>query len=209
VPRAEFALPDDALLLCAFHQPFKISAEVFDVWCGLLASRPDARLWLLDWNAGASQRLRDASRLRGIDPDRLLFAPRVPVAQHLRRLSCADVFLDTWPCNAHTTAGEALWVGVPVVSLQGEAFAQRVASSLLHALDLNELVCDRVDAYAAQVLALADDAPRRAALRERLLQPHTLFDGAPMARALEALWTRMWQRALAGRKPAALAAEAA
>jgi predicted O-linked N-acetylglucosamine transferase (SPINDLY family) len=153
--------------------------------------------------------LRDAARTRGIDPDRLLFAPRVPVAQHLRRLSCADVFLDTWPCNAHTTAGEALWVGVPVVSLQGEAFAQRVASSLLHALDLNDLVCDRVDAYAAQVLALADDAPRRAALRERLLQPHTLFDGAPMARALEALWTRMWQRALAGRKPAALAAEAA
>ena len=206
--RSDWGVPDDALLLCAFHQSYKISEEVFDVWCALLRERDDALLWLLQWNTNVQQTLRAAARARGIDPQRLLFAPLVPLQQHLDRLACADVYLDAWPCNAHTTAGEALWVGVPVVTLQGRAFAQRVASSLLHAVQLDELVCHDVDGYRNTVLALAADAPRRAALRQHLAeqQRQSLFDGAAFARDLEALLQRMWQQALRGAPPQHLAA---
>ncbi len=139
--RADWGVPEDGLLLCGFHQSYKISEQVFELWCALLRERDDALLWLLQWNTNVQDTLRAAARARGIDPQRLLFAPLVPLQQHLSRLACADLYLDAWPCNAHTTAGEALWVGVPVVTLQGQAFAQRVASSLLHAVQLDELVC--------------------------------------------------------------------
>lgn len=209
--RADWGVPDDALLLCAFHQSYKISAEVFDTWCSLLRARADARLWLLQWNTNVQGTLREAARARGIDPERLLFAPLLPLQQHLSRLACADLYLDAWPCNAHTTAGEALWVGVPVVTLMGPTFAQRVAGSLLHAVQLDELVCQDIGAYVDKVLALADDPPRRSALKAHLAAQQTgrLFDGARFARELEALLQRMWQRAVRGLPPEALAARAA
>jgi predicted O-linked N-acetylglucosamine transferase (SPINDLY family) len=197
--RAEWGVPDDALLLCAFHQSYKISEEVFDTWCGLLTQQPGALLWLLAWNSNVTGTLRAAARARGIHEDRLVFAPVVPLEQHLSRLACADIYLDAWPCNAHTTAGEALWVGVPVVTICGGTFAQRVAASLLHAVQLDELVCGNVEAYRARVLGLAADAPRRAALRAHLGEQRkrsALFDGRRLAGDLEALLTRMWQRAL-------------
>ena len=209
--RSDWGVPEDALLLCAFHQSYKISEEVFDVWCTLLRERPDARLWLLQWNTNVQHTLREAARARGLDPQRLIFAPIVPLQQHLDRLACADLYLDAWPCNAHTTAGEALWVGVPVVTLQGSAFAQRVASSLLHAVQLDELVCHDIDGYRDTVLALAADAPRRAALKQHLAaqqQASALFDGARFARDWEALLQRMWQQALRG-APQHLAAQGA
>jgi predicted O-linked N-acetylglucosamine transferase (SPINDLY family) len=199
--RADWGVPEDALLLCAFHQSYKISEEVFDTWCSLLRERDDAMLWLLQWNTNVQDRLRAEARARGIDPQRLLFAPLLPLQQHLNRLACADLYLDAWPCNAHTTAGEALWSGVPVVTLRGRSFAQRVAASLLHAVQLDELVCDDIDAYRATVLALATDAPRRAALHAHLAaqaQTSPLFDGAGFARDLEALLQRMWLQALRG-----------
>jgi protein O-GlcNAc transferase len=199
--RADWGVPEDALLLCAFHQSYKISAEVFDTWCSLLHERADAMLWLLQWNTNVQQRLRAEAQARGIDPARLLFAPLLPLQQHLNRLAHADLYLDAWPCNAHTTAGEALWSGVPVVTLKGRAFAQRVAASLLHAVQLDELVCSDIEAYRATVLALADDAPPRAALRAHLAaqaQSSPLFDGAGFARDLEALLQRMWLQALRG-----------
>jgi predicted O-linked N-acetylglucosamine transferase (SPINDLY family) len=199
--RTDWGLPEDALLLCAFHQSYKISAEVFDTWCTLLHERPDAMLWLLQWNANVQDRLCAEARARGIDAQRLLFAPLLPLQQHLSRLAHADIYLDTWPCNAHTTASEALWSGVPMVTLRGRAFAQRVAASLLHAVQLDQLVCDDVASYRGTVLALAADAPRRAALRAHLAQQaqsSPLFDGAAFARDLEALLQRMWQQVQRG-----------
>ena len=210
--RADWGVPGEGLLLCAFHQSYKISEEVFDLWCSLLRERGDALLWLLQWNTNVQDTLRAAARSRGIDPQRLLFAPVVPLQQHLSRLACADLYLDAWPCNAHTTASEALWVGVPVVTLQGQAFAQRVASSLLHAVQLDELVCRDTDSYRRTVLALAADAPRRAALKQHLAAQREcspLFDGAAFARDLEALLQRMWQQALRGAPPQHLAAQEA
>jgi predicted O-linked N-acetylglucosamine transferase (SPINDLY family) len=202
--RADWGIPDDALLLCAFHQSYKISAEVFDRWCELLRRLPNALLWLLQWNVNVRDTLSAAARERGIAPERLVFAPLLPLQDHLSRLAHADLYLDAWPCNAHTTAGEALWVGVPVVTLRGTTFAQRVAASLLHTVGLDELVSTDADAYTALATALAEDAPRRAALRAHLVRQRregVLFDGALFARDIEALYLRMWERAAAGKPP--------
>ncbi len=207
--RADWAVPEGALLLCAFHQSYKISAEVFDQWCALLHTLPNALLWLLQWNSNVQSALTRAAAERGIGPERLLFAPMLNPQGHLSRLACADLYLDAWPCNAHTTASEALWCGVPVVTLQGATFAQRVAASALHTVGLAELVCADVPAYSRAVIALAHNAPRRAALHEHLhAQRGTspLFDGAAFARDIEALYQRMWARAVAGLPPEALPA---
>ena len=211
--RSEWQLPEDKLLLCAFHQSYKISPEVMDQWCELLRRVPNAVLWLLQWNTNVQATLLAEAQQRGIAPSRLLFAPLLPAEQHLRRLACADLYLDAWPCNAHTTAGEALWVGVPVLTLIGQTFAQRVAASLLSAVDLPELVCADTASYVNTAVALAQDAPRRQALRSHLgqqRQTSALFDGQRFARDIEALYERMWARAVAGLPPEHLpAAEAA
>jgi predicted O-linked N-acetylglucosamine transferase (SPINDLY family) len=202
--RADWGAPDDALLLCAFHQSYKISAAVFDQWCALLHALPKAVLWLLQWNTNVQAALTKAATERGIAAERLVFAPLLPLEGHLSRLAHADVYLDAWPCNAHTTAGEALWVGVPVVTIEGPTFAQRVAASLLQTSGLRELVCADVDAYRATVVALAEDPARRAALRARLQagrSTNRLFDGAAFAADIEKLYRRMWQRAVAGERP--------
>ncbi len=208
--RADWGLPAEGTVLCGFHQSYKISEEVFSTWCELLHALPDAVLWLLRWNTNVQAALQAAAQARGIDPARLLFAPVVAIEDHVSRLACADIFLDAWPCNAHTTASEALWAGVPVVTLRGAAFAQRVAASLLHAVALDELICDDRAAYRDTALALATDAPRRARLHTHLLaqrEHSALFDGALFARRLEALYDRMWQRAVQGLAPEALAAQ--
>ena len=196
--RSAFGVDEETLLLCGFHQSYKISAPVFDQWCGLLRELPQARLWLLAWNASVEGALHAAAAQRGIAPERLLFAPVLPLAEHLARLACADIFLDTWPCNAHTTASEALWMGVPVVSLRGSTFANRVGASLLHAVGLDELVCTGVESYRDTVIALGRDAPRRQRLRAHLggqRGADGLFDGKLFAREFEALLQRIWQRA--------------
>lgn len=200
--RADWGAPEGVPLLCAFHQSYKISAEVFDSWCRILHAVPDSVLWLMRWNTNVQAVLEAAARERGIDPSRLCFAPMLPLEQHLSRLACADLYLDAWPCNAHTTAGEALWAGVPVVTLIGATFAQRVAPSLLNAVGLPELVNRSVDAYERQVVALAADAPRRAALRAHLhgQRGSALFDGKRFARDIESLYERMWARAVAGQR---------
>ena len=211
--RSEWQLPEDKLLLCAFHQSYKISPEVFDHWCEILRRVPKAVLWLLQWNTNVQTTLLAEARQRGIDASRLLFAPLLPADQHLRRLACADIYLDAWPCNAHTTAGEALWVGVPVLTLLGQTFAQRVAASLLNAVALPELVCSNTADYVDAAVSLAQDLPRRQALRAHLAQQRkhsSLFDGRQFARDIEALYERMWARAVAGLPPEHLpAADAA
>jgi predicted O-linked N-acetylglucosamine transferase (SPINDLY family) len=209
-PRAGWGLPEKALVLCAFHQSYKISRQVFDSWCRLLRALPDAVLWLLCWNANVQGTLTRAAIAQGIDPARLVFAPLLSAEQHLSRLAAADLYLDAWPCNAHTTASEALWTGLPPVTIVGETFAQRVAASLLHASGLPELVCRNVPHYEQTVVQLAAEPARRRQLRERLLAQrasHRLFDGVRFARDIEALYERMWARAVAGAPPAHLPAQ--
>jgi predicted O-linked N-acetylglucosamine transferase (SPINDLY family) len=207
--RAQWGLPEDAVVLGNFNQSFKLSPQTFDAWVRIVQAVPGSVLWLMADNPQASTNLRLEAERRGLDPQRLVFAPRVGVDQHLARLPLADFMLDNWPCNAHTTASDALWSGVPLVTLMGESFASRVAGSLLHAVGLGELACSSVEAYEATAIALASDRPRIAALRRHLDAGRTgfpLFDGARFAGDLEALYLRMVERARAGLPPAALAA---
>ncbi|MCW5657899.1 MAG: hypothetical protein KIT60_09355 [Burkholderiaceae bacterium] len=206
--RADCGLPEGALVLCGFHQSYKISREVFAAWCRLLHALPHAVLWLLRWNANVQEALTAAAVAHGVDPSRLVFAPLLPADQHLSRLSAADMFLDAWPCNAHTTASEALWAGVPPVTVVGETFAQRVAASLLRASGLDQLACADVARYEHAVRQLAADPVLRDQLRNRLIaqRSHALFDGVRFARDIEALFQRMWERAVAGLPPAHLPA---
>jgi predicted O-linked N-acetylglucosamine transferase (SPINDLY family) len=204
--------PADAIVLGCFNQSFKIAPANFAAWMRILHAVPRALMWLLWDNEQAAANLQRAAVAHGIDPARLVFAPRVAVDDHLARLPLADLMVDNWPCNAHTTASDALWMGVPLVTRCGETFAARVAASLLHAVGLPQLVCDDDEAYVALVIALAGDASRRAALRRHLDQGRSLFplfDGGRFASDLEHLYRRMAQRHRDGRPPAALPAEAA
>lgn len=202
--RAAHGLPDDALVLCGFNQPFKLSPEVFDVWCDLLRQIPNAVLWLLDWLGQGEDVLRREVASRGVDPARVVFARKVHISEHISRFALADIYLDSWPCNGHTTASDALWAGVPVVTYAGHSFAQRVASSLLHNVGLPDLICEDLPAYKAKVLALANDAPGRQALKARLVQARDtapLFDSDTYARDFGDLLWRMAERRAQGLPP--------
>ena len=207
--RAAAGLPEDRLVLAGFNQPYKISAQVFDVWCVLLDALPQAVLWLLEWNAQSRANLEREAAARGIDPARIVWAPRLKPSDHMARMQLADLFLDTWPCNAHTTASDALWAGVPVVTFTGQTFASRVASSLVHAVGLPELACRDIEHYARTVVELAHDPERVAAMRAQLVQARTdspLFDSLRFTRDFEALLLRMMQHHIDGEPPAALPA---
>ncbi len=208
--RAEHGLPDDAVVLCGFNQPFKISPEMMDQWCALLRERPQTVLWLLHWNDSSPQHLREAVQARGIDPARLIFAPKLPGAAHISRFALADVFVDIWPCNGHTTVSDALWAGVPVVTMAQHSFASRVATSLLHAVGLPEGAVVDPSGYQARVLQLIDDAALRQAWRARLVaaRDHApLFDTQRYAADFGHLITRMVDRLASGLPPEHLAAE--
>jgi len=177
---------------------------VFDTWCTLLQRLPQAVLWLLEWNSQVRSNIVQQAARRGIDPARIVWAPKLQPAAHMARLQQADLFIDTWPCNAHTTASDALWAAVPVVTFTGETFASRVATSLLHAVGLSELACTDRDLYVATIEALAADAPRRAALRARLgaaRKDSPLFDSQRTTRDIETLYERMFERHCQGLDP--------
>ena len=153
--RADCGLPEDAFVFCSFNNAYKITADFFSIWMRLLGDVPQSVLWLLDANPLAKENLRREASARGIDPGRIVFAPKLPMAEHLGRYACADLFLDNLPVNAHTTASEALWSGLPVVTCAGEIFVGRVAASLLKACGLPELVTHTSEDYEALALHLA------------------------------------------------------
>lgn len=192
--RAELGLPEDGFVFCCFNNNYKITPAEYDIWMRLLARVPGSVLWLLKDNGHAAANLRREAAARGIDPDRIVFAERMPLPQHLARHRCADLFLDTFNVNAHTTTLDALWAGLPVVTKLGRTFVARVAGSILHAFDMAEMVTETTEAYEALALHLATDAEALAAAKakvaaNRLTTP--LFDNARSARALEALYERM------------------
>jgi protein O-GlcNAc transferase len=208
--RADCGLPDEGLVFCCFNNSYKISPAFFDIWMRLLRSVPRSVLWLLETNPLVKGNLRSEARKRGVDPERLIFAPIVPLAEHLGRHRHADLFLDTLPCNAHTTASDALWAGLPVLTCRGNTFAGRVASSLLAAVGLEELITESPEEYEQTALALARDPQRLTALRRKLQdnrQTRPLFDLPKLTGNIEAAYARMWQTWLAGESPAAFSIE--
>ncbi|MFZ0425579.1 MAG: tetratricopeptide repeat protein [Xanthobacteraceae bacterium] len=210
--RAELQLPDGAFVFCCFNQPYKIGPKIFDVWMRLLRAIDGSVLWLKESGAEAARNLRREAEQRGVAPERLIFAPSVPLAaEHLARHRQADLFLDTLPYNAHATTADALWAGLPVVTCLGETFAGRVAASLLKAAGLEELITTSLDDYAALALKLARDPALLAAFKARLSRNRatcSLFDTAQFTRRIEAAYTRMWQMRQRGERPMSFAVQA-
>jgi len=170
----------------------------------ILAAVPGSVLWLLAANPAATANLRTAARARGVAPQRLVFAPNLPLERHLARLRLADLFLDSFPYNAHTTASDALWAGVPVLTKRGETFAGRVAESLLRAVGLPELVAPDLAAFEAEAIALASEPLRLRSLREKLAHNRgtaPLFDSPRFTRDLEAAYQAMWDIHRRGEAP--------
>jgi predicted O-linked N-acetylglucosamine transferase (SPINDLY family) len=205
--RAE-GLPDTGFVFCCFNNTYKLNPDMFDVWARLLRSVPGAVLWIVADESDARKALRREAAARGVSDDRLVFARRVTYAEHLARLRLADLFLDTLPFNAGTTASDALWVGLPMVTCAGQAFAARMAGSLLRAAAVPDLVKPSMGDYEALALSLATDAPRLAEVRRRIdvaRRSGPLFDTARFTRGLESAFRTMWQRAEAGLPPATFA----
>jgi protein O-GlcNAc transferase len=205
-PREEQGLPRDGFVFCTFNNLSKITPERFSLWMRLLGNTPRSVLWLSQANHLAVRTLRREAEARGVSGDRLFFAPFVAAPEeHLARLRLADVFLDTLPYNAHATACDALWAGVPVVTQTGHSFAGRVGSSLLIAIGLPELIAQSDAEYEAIALRLARDPAALAAVREKLARhrhTHPLFDTARFTRNLESAYIAMWERHRRGEAPA-------
>ena len=202
--RAEAGLPEEGFVFCSFNGNYKITPQLFDVWMRLLREVTGSVLWLLDGCDAAQRNLRREASARGISPDRIVFAPRMKLDEHLARHRLADLFLDTLPINAHTTASDALWAGLPIVTCLGTAFAGRVAASLLHAVGLPELVAQSLEEYEALALKLARDRVTLATLKARLEGARSrspLFDGARSCRHIESAYTTMWKRYQRGESP--------
>ncbi len=202
--RDELGLPENGFVFCCFNNSFKISAAEFDVWMSLLSAVEGSVLWLLKDNKWAEANLRREAVARGVAPERLVFAERAPAAEHLARHRCADLFLDTFNYNAHTTASDALWVGLPLVTKLGKSFAARVAGSLLSAIDMPELITDSVEAYEHLALELATQPERLAAIRAKLAANRLttpLFDSERYARHIERAFDLAYQRFADGLPP--------
>src|ERR1700761_8118918 len=209
-PRADLGLPEDAVVLCCFNQTYKLSPNMLDLWARILAGAPRTVLWMLAWNPHARENLLRELAARGVAPERVFFAAKLDLAGHLARLRTADLFLDTWPCNAHTTASEALWAGVPGLTVPGETFASRVAASLVAACGLADLACQSEADYVEFATALANEPDTLRGIKAHLdvnRRSLPLFDAERLARDMDALLTRMHERHLAGLAPQALAAE--
>jgi len=206
--REELGLPAEGFVFCCFNNTWKIAPPVFDVWMRLLKGVGGSTLWLFSDNGPAELNLRREAAARGVDPARLVFAGPLPHADHLARQRVADLFLDTLPYNAHTTASDALWVGLPVLTCLGNAFVGRVAASLVNAIGLSELVTASLDEYEALGLRLATDAPLLRGIRERLAQNRPrfpLFDTDRFCRNIEAAYTTMWEAWQRGDEPRSFA----
>lgn len=205
--RAAHGLPEKAFVFCAFNNTYKLTPEFFDIWMRLLAAVPDSVLWLASADASVQRNLRAEAERRGVAPERLVFSPRIRYAEHLARLRLADLFLDTLPFNAGTTASDALWAGVPVLTCAGRAFSARMAGSLLRALGLPELITGNLASYEARALDLAANPAALSELRARLANnraTHPLFDTRRFTRHLEAAYKSMWTRQQQGEAPAAI-----
>jgi predicted O-linked N-acetylglucosamine transferase (SPINDLY family) len=208
--RAQAGLPQEGFVFCSFNNVFKFTPEVFAVWMRLLGAIEGSVLWLLDDNPAASRSLREKAERACISSSRLVFAPRADYASHLARQCLADLFLDTLPYNAHTTASDALWMGLPLLTCMGETFAGRVAASLLNAIGLPELITRTLGDYEALALRLARDPAELAQVKAKLKANRDtapLFDTARFTRHLEKAFAAMHERQRSGLPPQAFAVD--
>jgi predicted O-linked N-acetylglucosamine transferase (SPINDLY family) len=202
--RAECGLPRHGFVYCCFNNSYKITPEVFDCWMRLVKGVSGSVLWLIEDSANAVSNLKREASARGVDPERLVFAERMPLADHLARHRLADLFLDTLPYNAHTTASDALWAGLPVLTQIGGTFPGRVAASLLQAIGLHELITATQEAYQQLAFELASDPQKLATIKHKLASNRLakpLFDTQLLTRRIEAAYEEMYKRHQLGLGP--------
>jgi protein O-GlcNAc transferase len=202
--RAAAMLPEDGFVFCCFNNNYKILPEIFDVWMRLLNKVDGSVIWLVEDNAAVSRNLRAEAIRRGVSPDRLIFAPRVNLSEHLARHRLADLFIDTLPYNAHTTASDSLWAGLPVLTCIGSTFPGRVAASLIHAIGMPELITHSLEEYESMALRLAREPKLLASFRAKLAKNRDacpLFNSKRFSRHIEAAYIRMWEHHQRGGAP--------
>lgn len=203
--RAQVGLPDEAFVWCSFHSTHKLNPPLFDVWMRLVQAVPGSVLWLQAAEAATERNIRREAALRGVDPQRIVGARKVPYAEHLARLRLADLCLDTWPFNGGATTSDALWAGVPIVTCAGQPFAARMSGSLLRCMGLPELITETFEDYERTALDLALNPQRRRELGDRMIRSKPLsplFDTARYCRHLEAAYIGMYERYERGEEPA-------
>jgi protein O-GlcNAc transferase len=202
--RAELGLPQTGFVFCCFNANYKLTPRIFDCWMRILKQVEGSVLWVLEDNAKAANNLRKEAVARGVNAERLIFAKRMPLPDHLARHRLADLFLDTLPCNAHTTASDALWAGLPVLTCLGETFAGRVAASLLNAIGLPELITATLGAYEQMAIDLATHPEGLAIIKRKLAKNRLttpLFDTKLLTKHIEAAYAAMYERHQAGLPP--------
>lgn len=203
--REELGLPATGFVFCCFNNNYKITPYTFDTWMRILKRVDGSVLWLSSMNETAASNLKKEAEKRGVNAERIIFAQRVPLQEdHLARLPLADLFLDTLPYNAHTTSSDALWAGLPVLTCLGQAFAGRVAASLLNSIHLPELITSTMEEYEASAVELANNPTKLAAIRKKLARNRVttpLFDIQSYTRHIEAAYTAMYERGQAGLPP--------
>ena len=202
--RAECGLPEEGMVFCCFNNSFKILPDIFDVWMRILKQVDGSVLWLREYDAMASTNLRKEAVAKGVNAERLIFAQRMPLPEHLARHRCADLFLDTLPFNAHTIASDALWAGLPVLTCLGGTFAGRVAASLLNAIHLPELITTSLEDYERLAIGLAKNPEKLARIKRKLADNRLttpLFDTKLFTEHIEAAYTAMYERHKSGSAP--------
>jgi protein O-GlcNAc transferase len=202
--KKDFGIPENSFVFCSFNRSYKIDPVMFDVWMRILQQVPESVLWLLFSNKTAEENLRREAVDRGVQSERLISARMLPKDAHLARLRCSDLALDTRIVNGHTTTSDALWAGVPVITLQGGHFASRVSSSALSAIGLPELITHSLEEYEALAVQLAHNPAELQELRQRLARNRLvtpLFDTPRFVRNLESAYKEMWKIFLAGETP--------
>ena len=205
--RQEFNLPEDGFVFCCFNNSFKITSKEFDVWMRLLSKINGSVLWLLKTNISSEINLQNEAKKRGIESERLIFADKLQIEEHLARQKLADLFLDTFTFNAHTTASDALWVGLPVLTKVGKGFAARVASSLLTALEIPELITTSENEYEALALTLATNPEKLASIKKKIVDNITLaplYDTQTYTKDLEKAYSYAYERYSSGLQPTEL-----
>ena len=204
IKRKEFGLPEDSFVFCCFNNNYKITSEEFDIWMRVLEKIKGSVLWLRKSNEWSEANFTKEARKRGIDPSRLVFAGKIAMEEHLARHKLADLFIDTFKFNAHTTASEALWAGLPVVTKLGKGFAARVASSLLNAIDLPELITETNEDYEALILDLATNQDKLMKIKKRLINNRLskpLFDTELYTKHLESGYKQAYKEYIKGHQP--------
>ena len=202
--RNDLGLPDNGFVFCCFNNTYKITPPTFISWMQILHAVNGSALWLFESNSNSANNLKKEAMKYGVDENRLIFAPHMPVEEHLNRICFADLFLDTLPYNAHTTSSDALRVGVPVLTCLGESFASRVAGSLLNAINLPELITNTPEEYEDLAIELATNPNKLNAIKEKLksnLTTAPLFDTKRFTKNIESAYTQMYERSQKGLEP--------